>query len=137
MTTVYLATAGAYSDYRVVHAFARREDAESYKLGDEVKEMEVHEGPVEVRTWYVLFWWPDRPDAPPDAITAGNPWTNFSDQRDYDGDPGHVEHQWEVQSNINYVQHPLLSVGGWDLALVKKVYGEQRGQYLARQEGIT
>lgn len=33
---VYLATAGEYSDYRVKHAFARREDAESYRLGDDV-----------------------------------------------------------------------------------------------------
>ena len=53
---VYLATAGEYSDYRVCHAFARREDAESYKLGDDVKELEVHDGPVEVRYWYDLDW---------------------------------------------------------------------------------
>jgi hypothetical protein len=41
---IYLATRGEYSDYRVCHAFARREDAEAYKLGDDVAEFR----------WFVL-----------------------------------------------------------------------------------
>src|ERR1035441_2640518 len=53
---IYLATSGEYIDYQVCHAFAKREDAESYKLGDDVKEMEVRDGPVEVRTWHTLNW---------------------------------------------------------------------------------
>jgi hypothetical protein len=132
--TVYLATAGEYSDYRVVHAFARRQDAESYKLGDEVKEMTVRPGPVEVRTWYTLRWWPNLPERKPDDdwLAASNPWVGADERRDFDGDPGRAEHQWTDQG----IQ-PLLMVGGWDLALVKKVYGEQRAQYIARKEGIT
>jgi hypothetical protein len=136
--TVYLATSGAYSDFRVVQAFARREDAESYPLGEEVMEMTVHDGPVEVRTWYTLRWWPTRPDRDEDADwqAAANPWTSVDDRRDYDGDPRHAEHRWLNQSALDGAE-PLLMVGGWDLALVKKVYGEQRAQWLARQEGIS
>ena len=53
---VYLATAGEYSDYRVRHAFTREEDAEAYPLGDDVLELEVHDGPVEVRTGTCWTW---------------------------------------------------------------------------------
>lgn len=34
MTKVYLATAGEYSSFRVLHAFASEEDAETYKLAE-------------------------------------------------------------------------------------------------------
>lgn len=133
MTTVYLATAGEYSDYRVKHAFARREDAESYKLGDnDVLELEVHEGPVEVRRWYELRWWPAHGDHDGRGLAEPNPWTD-SEYRDYDGDEKHAEHRW---MDLNPAR-ALLVVGGWDLALVKKVYSEQRAQYLARKEGIS
>ena len=136
MTTVYLATAGAYSDFRVLNAFACREDAESYKLGEEVMEMEVREGPVEVRRWYTLRWRPERPDAKESHLTAGNPWWDGHELRDFDGDEKHAEHHWIDQSNIHVAQAHL-TVGGWDLSLVKKVYNEQRAQYLARKEGIA
>jgi hypothetical protein len=127
--TVYLATAGEYSDYRVVHAFARREDAEAYKLGDEVKEMPVHDGPVEVRRWYDLDWRASRADraSGQDWIAVPNPHVT-DELRDFDGNEKLVQHTWSGT---------WLNVQGWDLALVKKVYGEQRGQYLARKEGIT
>src|ERR1035441_4322522 len=83
---IYLATSGEYSDYQVCHAFAKREDAESYKLGDDVKEMEVRDGPVEVRTWHTLNWRADWPEREAEAgFVAGNPhpWT---ERRDFDGD---------------------------------------------------
>ena len=128
MTKVYLSTRGEYSDYRVAHVFTRREDAEAYKLGEDVEERELHDGPVEVRRWYVLRWHADRPDRPqPQSFSLSNPHTD-SDVRDFDGDEKHAEHRWYEN---------MLSVGGWDLALVKKVYSEQRAQYLARQEGVS
>lgn len=135
---VYLATAGEYSDFRVKHAFARREDAEAYRLGDEVLELEVREGPVEVRRWYVFRWWPGRPDreGSADWQASANPWVCADERRDFDGNEKHAEHQWIDQGNIRAGQ-ALLIVGGWDLSLVKKVYGEQRAKYLARKEGIT
>ena len=133
--TVFLATSGAYSSFRVPQAFARREDAESYQLGDEVLEMAVHAGPVEVRIWYVLRWWPNRRDQGPTADWTAfeNPWMAVDERRDYDGDPGHAEHRWAGQDG----RQPVLTVSGWDAALVRKVYGEQRAQYLARREGVT
>lgn len=130
MTTVYLATAGEYSDFRVLHAFARREDAESYKLGEDVRELEVREGPVEVRTWHVLYWRGDRP--------GWRASIQSDDLRDFDGNEKHVQHRWgraHMQAEGSADAH--LQVEGWDLTLVKKVYSEQRAQYLARQEGIS
>jgi hypothetical protein len=40
---IYLATAGEYSDYRVVGAFVHREHAEAYGRGDDVSEIELGE----------------------------------------------------------------------------------------------
>ena len=135
---VYLATAGEYSDFRVCHAFARREDAEAYKLADEVMELEVHDGPVEVRTWYSLKWRGDRGDfMGTEPRGARNPYVYDGEQRDFDGNEKHVEHRWSKAYMQGIEGNAHLEVGGWDLALVKKVYGEQRAQYLARQEGIA
>ena len=120
---IYLATSGEYSDYQVCHAFAKREDAESYKLGDDVKEMEVRDGPVEVRTWHTLNWRADWPEREAEAgFVAGNPhpWT---ERRDFDGDERRVEHTWSGGVHLN--------VQGWDPDLVRKVYSEQRAQFLA------
>lgn len=122
---VYLATHGDYDDYRVCHVFARREDAESYPLGDDVEEFEVHAGPVEVRRWYRIVWHADWADRDADGVAAANPDTG-SDLRDFDGDEAHVEHRW-YQS--------VLNVGGWDLPLVKQVYDEQRAQRPAGEPG--
>jgi len=124
---VYVATAGEYSDYRVLHAFASREDAESYKLGDDVLELEIHEGPVEVRYWYDLDWRSDKPDQSESSIRFGNPVIE-SELRDFDGNGKHVQHSWTGS---------LLNVQGWDRELVRKVYSEQRAQHLARQQGIS
>lgn len=124
---VYLATSGEYSDYRVAHVFTRQEDAEAYRLGDDVEERELQEGPVEVRRWYMLRWATDVADREAVFVYAANP-AEYSELRDFDGDDRHAEHHW----NGVY-----LDVGGWDLALVRKVYSEQRAQYTARQEGIS
>lgn len=125
---VYLATAGEYSDFRVQHAFARRQDAEAYKLGDDVMELEVRDGPVEVRYWHDLDWWADQPDEMAvSGYKVANPCTS-SELRDFDGSEKRAQHAW---SGVN------LNVQGWDLDLVKKVYSEQRAQYLARKEGIA
>jgi len=121
---VYLATSGEYSDYRVQHVFARREDAEAYALGDDVEERELHDGPVEVREWHRLMWHPDAPDSDADGLALGNPYM-ISEQRDFDGRPGHIQHGWDRASQF------YLRVEGWDLAGVRKVYSEQRAQRLA------
>jgi hypothetical protein len=125
---IYLATAGEYSDYRICHAFSKREDAEGYKLGDDVLELDVHDGPVDVRFWYDLDWradWGDRHAVM--GVQVANPHID-SELRDFDGNERHVEHTWSGRA---------LNVQGWDRQLVKKVYSEQRAQYLARQEGVS
>jgi hypothetical protein len=126
-TRIYLATRGEFSDYRVCHAFTRREDAEAYQLGDDVLEMEVREGPVEVRYWYDLDWHADRPDHKGAWPVVANPYVH-SELRDFDGDERRVEHTWSGD---------WLNVQGWDKQAVMKVYSEQRTQYLARQEGVS
>lgn len=130
---VYLATAGEYSDYRVCCAFSKREDAESYPLGDDVLELEVHDGPVEVRRWYWLWWFADQPDRKRgNGLISSNPVIHDDGLRDFDGDPRHAEHRWDHSLNRN-----VLTVEGWDKQLVMKVYSEQRAQYLARREGVS
>jgi len=122
---VYLATAGEYSDYRVRHAFSRREDAEAYQLGDDVAEFEVHDGPVEVRNWHYLHWNPALPDREASWPTSANPYLE-SELRDFDGDERNVQHEW-----VEFPGRKWLRVSGWDRRRVLKVYSEQRGQYLA------
>lgn len=129
---VYLATTGEYSDYRVVHVFAREEDARAYLLAGDVEEYELQEGPVEVRSWHHLRWVPGEPDtpqAPPGLPTDdANPCV-WSDLRDFDGHPKRVEHTWRERR-----WGKILLVEGWDLERVRKVYSEQRAQHIARQD---
>jgi hypothetical protein len=129
MTTVYLATSGEYSDYRVQHVFARREDAESYALGEDVEERELQEGPVEVRDWHQLNWRPGHPDREGTDAHVSNPW-HFTSQRDYDGRAAHVQHRWLTHAQFQPATEVLI-VEGWDLERVRKVYSEQRTMHIA------
>jgi hypothetical protein len=124
---VYVVTSGEYSDYQIRHVFARREDAESYPLGDAVKEMEVHEGPVETRPWHALTWNPALPDGKARTDSHDNPY-ELSWPQDFDGDERHLTHQWHRGGMTG----PVLYIGGWDLQRVRKAYSEQRAQHLAR-----
>jgi hypothetical protein len=124
---VYLATSGEYSDFRVRQVFARREDAESYELGDDVEEREVRDGPVEVRSWHFLYWRPGKPDSGGDSLACGNPWSS-SRPSDFDGRPRLVQHHWD-----DHGPGRVLAVEGWDLDGVRKVYSEQRAQHIAAQ----
>lgn len=127
--TVYLATAGAYSDFRVVAAFTREEDARAYELADDVQEFELHDGPIEVRTWHEIRWWPQLPDNTDDDTRIENPYED-TQQRDFDGREGHAAHLWSKDRRDG----DTLTVGGWDLERVRKTYSEQRAQYIATKE---
>ena len=111
MTTIYLATSGEYDDYWIVAAFTRREDAEAFELSDNVDEVELHDGPLEVRTWYQLRWYQNRPPEEASPGRAPNPYPQEYDRRAWDGDPGRVEVFSPVPSQIE--------VQGWDMALVR------------------
>jgi hypothetical protein len=126
---VYLATAGEYSDYRVLKAFTNSDDAWAYPLGDDVLELELHDGPVEVRMWSELWWWPHQPDGPDGVGEMGNPHESHA-QKDFDGRPKWVEHRW----SHNTTGQSVLVVEGWDVEGMRKVYSEQRAQHLARQD---
>lgn len=130
---VYIATSGEYSDYRIAHVFASREDAEAYRGAERVEEHEVREGPIEMRTWHRLTWNTKIPDRSGGDFSLANPH-EMGDLKDFGGDPRHVEHQWHGPPEITA---PVLYVEGWDLRRVRKVYSEQRAQYLARQEGVS
>lgn len=130
---VYLATAGEYSDYRIVKAFTSSDDAWGYPLGDDVLELELHDGPVEVRMWSELWWWPHQPDGPDGVGEMGNPHESHA-QKDFDGRPKRVEHRWTT----HHQGRSVLVVEGWDAQAVRKVYSEQRAQHIARQDmGVT
>jgi len=134
MTTIYLAVSGEYSDSRVCHAFSRREDAESYKLGVDVRELELHDGPVEVREWHMLWWRTDLPDRETiPGFANANPYESFLLQ-DFNGDERYCRHDWK---GAPATSAGVLTVQGWNLDQVRKVYSEQRAQYLAGKEGIA
>lgn len=128
---IYLATSGEYSDFGVVHAFARREDALAYQLGDDVLEFEVHVGPIEVRTWHSLTWVANMPDREGDSMCLPNPHIS-SERRDFDGYLKRAEHRWDGDPAPS--DRPRLVVQGWELERVWKVYSEQRAQHIARQD---
>lgn len=119
---VYVATSGEYSDYGICHAFARQEDAQSYELGDAFEEFDVHDGPIEVRTQWFLYWYPQG--------QAGQEPAVHSRRWDFDGHPNRATHEW----GKNGLHVPFLTVSGWDRERVLKVYSEQRAQYIARRD---
>jgi hypothetical protein len=55
---VYLATAGQPGDYdyKVVGIFARREDADAFRLAERVEEWDVDEAPVPLRIRHTIAW---------------------------------------------------------------------------------
>ena len=108
---IYLATAGDYDDYHVVAAFTRREDAEAFELGDDVEEVELHDGPLEVRTWYQLRWYQNRPPEEASPGRAPNPYPSDRERRVWDGNPGRVD--------VTYPADRQVEVQGWDMALVR------------------
>ena len=119
---VYAAT----SAHRVHHIFADLKDAEAYEGADEVIEWDVLDHPVERRPWYEIIWSPkieDREQIP--GFRMANPheacW-----QRDYtESDTGYVSLHWASRGH-----EVVLCVQGWELDRVRKVYAEQRAQYL-------
>ncbi|MEV2277725.1 hypothetical protein AB0I72_19275 [Nocardiopsis sp. NPDC049922] len=134
---VYLATAGEYSDFRVQAVFANRPDAEAHELADDVMEYEVHEGPIEVRTWHELRWhsWQEDREVCP-GVEVGNP-VEYTRRHPFDHNPKRVTHEWNRFGKAHPGDWLVLVVEGWDLAAVGKVFSEQRTQYEATrpQEG--
>lgn len=123
---VYLATAGEYSSYRVLHVFAREEDAADYGLADNVEEVDLHDEPVEVRYWYTLHWFSWQPDSTSNPAEAG-------ELRDFDGHAENISNYW---GSTLIPERRTLTVQGWDRDRVRKVYSEQRTKYLAEQAGL-
>lgn len=130
MMKVYLATSGEYSDYGVCHVFAREEDAASYQGADRVEEFEVRDGPVEMRPRHTLIWNPDLGDREATSLALANPYVS-SWPEDFTGHERDVSHAWKGPPEFAMIGGPVLTVSGWDLARVRKVYSEQRAQYLA------
>jgi hypothetical protein len=132
MVKVYIATSGEYSDYTICHVFARQEDAEAYEGASRVEEFEVRDGPVEMRPWHTLMWRANHPDGERDSSHLAHPYESSWPQ-DFDGRPDHVAHYWAGPPERT---GPILTVQGWDLTRVRKVYSEQRAQYIARQDTL-
>jgi hypothetical protein len=127
--TIYLATSGEYSDYSVLHAFARKEDADAYAIPHQVEEFELHDGPVETRTWHSLHWNTKQPDHDgKPGYQLANPY-EVAYPKDFDGHPGACLHHF-----LPYAR--TLIVEGWDLDRVRKVYSEQRARIKAQEAGL-
>jgi hypothetical protein len=119
---VYIATSGSYSDYRIEGVFTREEDAGAFELGEDVEEFELQEGPLEVRDWWTLTWYPQ-------GQHGRDPLTH-SARRVFDGHPNYARHEWNKTSQFV----PFLRVEGWDRERVMKVFSEQRAQHIARKD---
>ncbi|MDH2424772.1 hypothetical protein [Sphaerisporangium sp. TRM90804] len=123
--------------YKVLRAFSKQEDAEAYGLGEEILPLDIEDGPVEVRTWYWLTWFPDRPDCSPedarprDYVFASPGWHEI--RREFHGDPpgDEVQYEWSTEPRVSLG----LDVQGWDKALVEAKYQQLRAEYFAQQAG--
>jgi hypothetical protein len=109
---IYLATSGEYDDYRVEAAFTRREDAEAFELGDDVEEMKLHDGPLEVRTWHQIRWYKRDPLRSGSSLRVPNPYPQDRERRIWDGNPARVE-------VTSFACGSQVEVAGWDEALVR------------------
>lgn len=118
---VWIATSGSYSDYRIEAVFTHEEDARDFELGEDSEEYEVHDGPLEVRDWWTLMWFPQS-SHPRDPIPHAK-------RRAFDGHPNYARHEWRKDGRASY-----LVVEGWERERVLKVYSEQRAQYIARKD---
>jgi len=130
---VYLATSGEYSDYSVLRVFARREDAEAYRLADRVEEYELTEGPADVRPRWHLQWIPGIPDRETTEHALENPHVWSYDQ-DFNSGIQPIFHRWYKSAQPG--PPPRLDVEGWDRERVMKVYSEQRAQHEAAKAGL-
>lgn len=114
--------------YKVVRAFANREDADAYGLADDILDMDVDEAPVDVCTWHTISWMPDqdewsREEAVPDVGLHENP-RRYEHRREFDNTPANfVIHSW--------TRYRALDVEGWDKALVETTYQALRTAHLA------
>jgi hypothetical protein len=121
MAIIYLATSGEYDDYRVEAAFTRREDAEAFELGDSVEEIELRDGPAEVRTWHQLRWYqgtPLREGIP--GHRNPNPMASDRERRIWDGNPDRLE--------VSYPAPGQVDIQGWDPALIRARMDELMGE---------
>lgn len=125
---VYLATTGSYSSYRIAGVFARREDAETYELADDVEEYELRQGPADVRDRVRLFWSTWQPDAERctelgQRFAIGNPWTDTR-RADFADHPARPVVEWR-QHHSGLV----LEVHAWTEAEARQVYGDERAMH--------
>ncbi len=137
MAEVYLAVeydGEGQGYYKVVRAFANREDADAYDLADEILGMDIDDGPVDVRTRHSITWWPNRDEwsreeAVPSAGLFENP-RRSEHRREFGNPPAiHVAHSWRGAANGSGLA--ALDVEGWDKDLVETTYQQLRTAYLA------
>lgn len=112
---VYLATSGYPGEYgyQLLHAFMNMSDAEAYELADGVLEMDVHQGPVEVRPRYVVAWVKDHNQSPTLQTYAAS----FDDRPDEDDTSGF-----------------MVRFKTWDKDRAKAKHDEQFAVFVAERE---
>jgi hypothetical protein len=144
---VYIATSGSYSDYRINQVFLHEEDARAYaekRNGGSWEESswdeyEVHEGSVERRTKYYLWWHPYLADREASSNATGNPEISNYSPEDYDGND-RPKVKWmglDSRDPHGFGPRATLVVEGWSKQDVLKVYSDERARYKAREEGVS
>ncbi|MET8382529.1 hypothetical protein ABZV14_05940 [Streptosporangium canum] len=116
---IYIATSGEYSDYTIEGAFLREEDARSLSLADDYIEVELSEGPADVRAYYSASW---KESYDGESISASD--------RIYDGDD-----KMKVYVGRS-IYSSYISVSGWDKERVLKVLGDEKAKFLAEKNNI-
>lgn len=117
---VYVAARGEPGeyDYEVLRAFAHREDAEAFELTDHIVELDLDEGPLEVRPRHVVTW-DYALDRPPSisVYDAG-----------FDGRPDSEEHH-DASS--------LVQAETWDQAKARALFEAKQAEFEARRDELA
>jgi hypothetical protein len=132
MATIYLAWSGDDPEERRLEAaFTRRKDAEALELSNDVEEIQLRDGPAEVRDWHGVIWYLGRPLQTPEETRPGSvpnpyPYSGGSQRMIYDGQPDCVTVSKGMPNAIGY---GTVWVWGWDLELVmaegNRIYREE------------
>lgn len=142
---VYIVTTGSYSSYGISQVFQNKADAEQYAAtfsgssDAEVEEYELREGPVKKRARWHLQWYSCLPaflDLGVRKIRYEVPEPRvWSYDEDDLGEQIKISVTWVHEKS--YGDRDVLSINGPSEEAVRKVFSEQRAQYLARKEDIS
>lgn len=117
---VYLAMRGDDYESSVLRVFAHKEDADAHPMADFVTEMDVDEGPADVRQWHTLTW---------NLREGSEPYVRADWLEFHGGDPNQATHSIDCAIEAPYRPVEMVVVG-WNLDAVHRLFAEQRAAFL-------